>query len=47
MFRKAALSLTTLASLTIANAQASSAVVVSSSGYYAAAWGQLLSKDKP
>src|SRR5271166_2846208 len=46
MFRKAALVLMALASLTIANAQASSAVVVSSNGHYAAAWGQLLSKEQ-
>jgi hypothetical protein len=46
MFRKGAISLTVLASLTIANAQASSAVVVSSNGYYAAAWGQSLSKEQ-
>ena len=46
MFRKAPLSLAALMSLTIANAQASSAVVVSSNGYYAAAWGQLLSKEQ-
>ena len=34
------------ASLTIANANAGSAVVVSSNGYYAAAWGQFLNADQ-
>jgi hypothetical protein len=42
MFRKAALIVMALASLTIANANAGSAIVVSSNGYYAAAWGQFL-----
>jgi hypothetical protein len=46
MFKKVALILTAITSLTIANAQASSAVVVSSNGYYVAAWGELLSKEQ-
>jgi hypothetical protein len=45
MFRKAALILTALTSLTIANANASSAVVLSSNGYNAAAWGQILNAE--
>ena len=46
MFRKAALILMALVSLTIANANAGSAVVVSSNGYYAAAWGQFLNAEQ-
>jgi hypothetical protein len=46
MFRKAALILMALASLAIANANAGSAVVVSSNGYYAAAWGQFVNADQ-
>lgn len=45
MFNKAALILTALASLTIANAHAGSAIVVASNGVYAAAWGPLLSAE--
>jgi Domain of unknown function (DUF4189) len=46
VFRKAALILMAFVSLTIANANAGSAVVVSSNGHYAAAWGQLLNADQ-
>jgi hypothetical protein len=42
MFKKLALILTTVASLAIANANAGSAIVVSSNGYYGAAWGAFL-----
>jgi hypothetical protein len=45
MFREAALILTALTSLTIADANAASAVVLSSNGYNAAAWGQFLNAE--
>jgi hypothetical protein len=45
MFREAALISTALTSLTIADANAGSAVVLSSNGYNAAAWGQFLNAE--
>jgi hypothetical protein len=46
MLRKAALMLMVLLSLTIAHANAGSAVVISVNGYYAAAWGQFLNAEQ-
>jgi hypothetical protein len=46
VFRKAVLILMALASLAIANANAGSAVVISSNGYYAAVWGQFVNADQ-
>ena len=42
MFKKVALILTTVTSLAIANANAGSAIVVSSNGCFGAAWGGFL-----
>jgi hypothetical protein len=46
MFKESVLTFTALATSTVANAHAASAVVISDNGFYGAAWGPLLNTDR-